>query len=396
MPRRGPAKGLPSVRGIRNLRPLRPPRPLPALLPLAAAALLTAACASREPIPIGLAGPFADPVGAPMRTAARLAVQEINAAGGIAGRPLELVERDDRGDADSAVSVAADLYGSRVVAVIGHLYSSQTLAAAPVYNGGASPVVALSPSSSAPQVADAGPWTFRLCPSDEAHGAALARWVRQRLDLARGAVLYLNDDYGRGIRVTFEREFTRLGGTVVSSDPYLAEPLEVDAYLDRLVAQGTAQFLVVAGNGAEGRRILAGLRARGSTIPVLGGDGLEGIEEAGALADGVLYTTAYLVSDPSERNRRFVEAFRRAAAGTLPNQPAVATYDAVYLLRDVIARAGTRRDAIRRVLAEVGTRTRAFPGVSGPIVFDANGDVPDGLVSMGVVRGGQLLPAKGR
>lgn len=396
MPSRGRAKGLPSVRGTRNLRPLRPPRPLTALLPLAAAALLSAACASREPIPIGLAGPFADPVGEPMRAAARLAVQEINAAGGIDGRPLELVERDDRGDADSAVSVAADLYRSRVVAVIGHLYSSQTLAAAPVYNGGTNPVVALSPSSSAPQVADAGPWTFRLCPSDDAHGAALARWIRQRLDLARGAVLYLNDDYGRGIRVTFEREFTRLGGTVVSSDPYLTDPLEVDAYLDRLVAQGTAQFLVIAGNGAEGRTILAGLRARGSAIPVLGGDGLEGIEAAGPTADGVFYTTAYLVSEPSERNRRFVEAYRRAAGGAPPNQPAAAAYDAVYLLRDVIARGGAKRDQVRRTLAEVGTGSRPFPGVTGPILFDANGDVPAGLVSMGVVRGGRLLPAADR
>ena len=98
--------------------------------------LSLAACGDTgAPIRIGLAGPFSDPVGAPMKRAAELAVEEINAAGGVRGRPLELVTRDDFGDPDSAVAVASALEAAKVVAVIGHVYSGTTLAAAPVYNG---------------------------------------------------------------------------------------------------------------------------------------------------------------------------------------------------------------------------------------------------------------------
>jgi len=359
-------------------------------------AALLSGCSRREPIVIGLAGPFDDPIGAPMLRAARLAVNEINASGGINGRPIQLLERNDHGHADSAVVAATELYRSRAVAVLGHLYSGQTLAAAPVYNGGANPIVELSPSSSAPEVSAAGPYTFRLCPSDDAHGAALARWVRQRLAVSQGSVLYLNDDYGRGIRQTFEREFERLGGRIIYSDPYLPDPVDVDAYLDRMRADGRSEFLLVAGNGPEARVIVLGLRARGLDIPVLGGDGLEGVEEAGAAAEGVFYTAAYVPGDSSAANRRFVEAYQRALGGVgLPNQPAAATYDAVYLLRDVIARAGANRKAIRAALADVGVRTRPFEGVTGTLRFDTNGDAPDGLVTIGIVRNGRLRRASG-
>ena len=137
--------------------------------------LLSACHGATGPIRIGLAGPFSDPVGAPMKRAADLAVEEINAAGGIQGQPIELVPRDDFGDPDSAVVVATSLQEAGVVAVIGHVYSGTTLAAAPIYNGASDPVVQISPSSSSPEVTDAGPYTFRVCPSDLAHGAALAR-----------------------------------------------------------------------------------------------------------------------------------------------------------------------------------------------------------------------------
>ncbi|HEU5304112.1 MAG TPA: ABC transporter substrate-binding protein, partial [Gemmatimonadales bacterium] len=181
-----------------------------AILPVAG---LLACGFSPTPIRIGLAGSLSDPVGVPMKRAAELAVEEINAAGGIGGRPVELVARDDYADPDSAVFVASDLYEAGVSAVIGHLYSSATLAAAPVYNGGADPVAAISPSSSSPDISTAGDYTFRLCPSDLAHGAALARWAHDTLRFSRGAVLYLNDQYGRGVRQSFVRDFTRRGGT---------------------------------------------------------------------------------------------------------------------------------------------------------------------------------------
>jgi branched-chain amino acid transport system substrate-binding protein len=344
-----------------------------------------------EPIRIGLAGSFSDPIGLPMKLAAELAAEEINATGGISGRRLALVPRDDYADPDSAVFVANDLYQSNVVAIVGHLFSGTTLAAAPVYNGGADPVAAISPSSSSPELSSAGDHTFRICPSDLAHGAALAHWARERLGLERGAVLYLNDQYGRGIRQTFVAEFVRLGGRLQSIDPYLGSKPDVGPYLDRLARDQWIEFLVVAGNRGEAEEVIRQARRRGLTVPVLGGDGLEGIEAAGALAEGVYLTSSYFATLPTAANQKFVEAYRRKFPDAgLPNQPAAATYDAVYLLRDVIARAGTDRQAVRRALAEVGAEAPPFEGVTGVVAFDAAGDVPDQNVYVGMVRGGAI------
>jgi len=344
---------------------------------------------------IGLAGPLTDPVGAPMKRAAELAAEEINAKGGIDGRRIELVERNDFADPDSAVFAATDLYNAGVVAVIGHLWSGSTLAAAPVYNGGAHPVVAISPSSSAPEVSEAGPYTFRLCPSDLAHAAALAQWVRGNLSLERGAVLYLNDEYGRGVRQTFVRELSRLGGEAVELDPYLGDRPDVGVYLDRIAKSGAAQFLIAAGGLPDAQEILRQARQRKITAPLLGADGLEGIETLGPLAEGVFVSQAYLPSLPAPANRRFVEAYRkRYPDAGLPNQPAAAAYDAVYLLRNVIARAGTERTAVRDALAGVGSRTPAFEGVTGRIAFDSLGDVPRAKVHIAVVRQGAMRLAE--
>jgi branched-chain amino acid transport system substrate-binding protein len=357
------------------------------------AAALSGAChrPGGDSVRIGLAGSFSDPIGLPMKQAAELAVEEINAAGGINGRHLELVARDDYADPDSAVFVAGDLYNSDVAAVVGHLFSGMTLAAAPVYNGGANPVVAISPSSSSPDVSGAGQFTFRICPSDLAHGTALAHWVRNRLHLTRGAVLYLNDEYGRGIRQTFVAEYTRLGGDLIAVDPYLGERPDVGPYLDRLARGPHPEFIVVAGNRSEAEEVLRQARKRGLTMPVLGGDGLEGIQEAGELAEGVYLSSPYFPSIPSTVNRRFVAAFRRKypTAGT-PNQPAAATYDAIYLLRDVIARVGSERSAVRRALAGVGSISPAFQGVTGMVTFDDSGDVPNQNVYIGLVRHGAV------
>ena len=261
----------------------------PRLGALLLATALVSGCdrAGGNVVRIGVAGSFSDPIGLPMKQAAELAAEEINASGGVNGKRLELVLRDDYADPDSAVFVADDLYGSGVSAVIGHLFSGMSLAAAPVYNGGEEPVVAISPSSSSPEVSGAGDYTFRICPSDRAHGTALAHWVRDRLHLSRGAVLYLNDEYGRGIRQTFVTEYTRLGGTLQAVYPYLGERPDVAAYLDRLAKGEPPEFIVVAGNRSEAEEVIRQARKRGLTTPVLGGDGLEGIQEAGALAEGV-------------------------------------------------------------------------------------------------------------
>jgi branched-chain amino acid transport system substrate-binding protein len=355
------------------------------------------ACAPGDhPIRIGLAGPFSDSVGAPMRHAAELAVRQINASGGIAGRPIELLARDDYGDPDSAVGVAEALEAAGVVAVIGHVYSGTTLAAAPVYNGAGTPVVQISPSSSAPAVTDAGPYTFRICPSDLQQGAALARYAAERLGLTRGTILYLNDEYGRGIRATFASEFARHGGTIDEVDPYLGQPPAVEPFIERLARRHTSQFIFLGGNRVEAAEVLRIARSRGVTVPMLGGHALEGLEELGALAEGTYISNAYLTSFETPKNRAFVLAYARAFPASLhPNQPGAATYDIVYLLQEVIARVGTSRSKIRDAVAAIGRTSPPFEGVTGEIAFDENGDVPRQRVIIGRVERGQLHPVEG-
>lgn len=359
-------------------------------------ALLAAAACSGEvqPIRIGVAGALSDPIGEPMRRAARLAVAEINAAGGVRGRPLELLERDDYASPDSAVRIAAELYGSDAVAVVGHLFSGPTLAAAPIYNSGTAPLVEISPSSSAPEVSDAGPYTFRLCPSDLAHGDALARWLGERLELKAGAVFFLDDDYGRGIRHAFAEQFTRRGGTLVGMEPYLGSSPDLGPQLDRLAKLVHPQFLFVAGNRDEAQVILQGARARGITVPLAGGDGLEGLEGGGALAEGSYVSAAYHPSLNTKANRDFVAAYaKRYPDAPVPNQPAAATYDAIHLLARIIQETGPKRSAVRDALAQVGRTSAPFEGVAGRIAFDSLGDVTERPVFITVIRDGQALLA---
>ncbi len=359
--------------------------------------LLLGACGGTDPIRIGVAGNFGDPLSAPMLHASRLAVEEINAAGGIRGRLVELVEYDDFGDTDSAVVVASALAASDVVAVVGHGFSGPTLAASSVYNQADRPVVAITPSASSPEVAFAGPWTFRLCPSDLAHGAALARWARTRLNLARGAVIFSNDDYGRGIREVFERDYAGLQGVITESDPYLGSPPVVEPYLDRIARDRRAEFVLVAGYLEEGTVILRGLRARGVMLPVLGGDGLEQIERLGPEANGTFVTSSYLPEIPSPGNRRFLEAWQQRYPDLPPpNGSGIYSYTAIYMLKAVIERVGVSRQAVRDGLADVGRGQPAFEGPLGPIAFDENGDVTDPRVYVGVAQDGRMVLAEGQ
>ncbi|MFN2325665.1 MAG: ABC transporter substrate-binding protein [Gemmatimonadales bacterium] len=371
------------------IRPLRRGCGLPAAL------LVAIGCAEPEPIHLGLAGPFADPVGAPMQRAARLAVEHINAAGGINGRPLVLIEMDDHGDPDSAIAVATALLASPAVAVIGHLWSTTTIAAAPIYGSTAVALPMVTPSSSSPEVSWLGEHVFRVCPSDDAHGTALADWARQALSAQRAGILYLNDDYGRGVRQAFASRFVVRGGTVVGSFPYLDAGRDAAAYLDRLALEDSLDAILLAGYPEDAAEVLGQTRSRGITVPVLGGDALEGVESTGSLAEGVLVSAAWFPDGRSAAAREFLDSYAAAFPDTpVPNQPAAATWDAVHLLAAVLRTTNATRGTMGAALATVGTGRRVHEGVTGPIGFDERGDLAQSRITITVVRDGQLVRAE--
>lgn len=354
-------------------------------------------CGGKGPIRIGMLGTYGDPLGRPQRFGAQLAASQINAAGGVDGRLIELVEADDKGDPDSAVTAALFLANSDVVAVIGGSFSGPTLASAPVFNDPANPVLQITPSGSNPDISFAGDWTFRVCPSDLSHAAALARFVRQTLRLDRGVVFYMNNGYGRGFRNAFEQEFVRLGGSVLHADPYIPEQVRDAApYVDRVASDPRVQFILAASYVEDGTELLRMARARGVNLPFLGGDGLEGLERQGSIAEGTYQTAAYLANLATTANTAWVAQYHAAfPQEPPPNQTAVSSYDAVHLLARLIADVGTDRAALRIALAEVGTARPAYDGLSGRIAFDSLGDVPEKRVLIAQARGGVARAVEG-
>jgi len=364
---------------------------------IASLSLVSCARDSSRPIVIGLAGPFSQPRGVSMQRAAELAVKEINARGGLRGRPLALRIIDDSGRADVAIRVAQALADDPdVVAVIGHLTSGTSLAAGRVYGAGRRPVVMISPSATSPELSGVNPYVFRICPTDLSHGAQLARYARQTLGARRAGIIYIDDDYGRGLRLSFATEFRRLGGTVVEEDPSLSTTTSLEPYLARMRQVGGPDVLMLATerNGAE---VALRDQARlGLRWPTIGGDALTGIETAGPIAEGVRLSSAYLADRSGERNAVFVAAYARAYEGQRPDHRGAGAYDIIQMLATrVFAAAGTDRRAVRDYLARVGVGLPAYEGVTGTIAFDARGDVPAKPVVVGVVRGGQIVTEGG-
>ena len=373
---------------------------LRSLAPLAAVLLAACAPETDEPILIGIAGPLTAANGISMKHAAEMAAAEINARNGIGGRRIELVWGDDQADAQKAITVATELASDpRVVAVIGHVGSAATKEAAPVYNGrtaGVPAVLQISPASSSPELTGAGEWSFRVTPTDLEFSPILARAAATRLGRSRAAVLYANDNYGQGVRQTFEAAFRSAGGTVVSADPYLGAVLErgdeLDPYLQRAFRRG-ADALVIGGQADAGLKIIQAARRLGYTGPILGADGLTGVKDAGPIAEGVYVSSAFLPDRDSDLAREFVAKYR-AAYDALPDHRGAMTYDILYLLRDAIQAAGTDRRRLRDHVARIGTAIPSHEGVSGTIGFDENGDVRGKEPDLGVVRSGELVTAR--
>jgi branched-chain amino acid transport system substrate-binding protein len=351
---------------------------------------------NRSPLLIGLAGPFTESRGQSMLLAARLAVREINDSGGVRSRQLRLVEENDSAQTTRAIAVAATLRDDpAVVAVVGHLTSGTTIRAADIYNAGSNPVVEISPSASNPDLTGVGfRYTFRVCATDLVHGVELARFAFRSLGARNVAVLYQNDDYGRGILGTFTEEFRRLGGTIDERDPYLATTADFGPYLERIQRAGRAQVLMIAGDRATASVILHQARGRGITLPVMGGDALAGIQSEGAIAEGVYLTSNYLPqSSGDEKNVSFLRAYAAANGGAVPDHRGAGAYDAIYLIAQAIEQGGVSRAAIRNSLAAIDS-AHAFTGVTGRIAFDDHGDVLGKGVIVGVVREGRIVRAR--
>lgn len=363
-------------------------------------ATLLAACGDRpsgEVIRIGLAGPMQASYGVSVREGAELAVEEANARGGIDGRRIELVVEDDNGDEARAIHVATRMVDDlSILAMVGHVNSGTTRAAARIYNDAANPLLELSPTATSAELSGAGPWTFRVCPTDLRHGPALAEWARRGLGYERAAVLYANDAYGRGMLESFASAFRNDGGSIVATDPYLPQLVDslplLAPYLERAAERG-AQVFLIAGELDVALPALQQLRAMGFDGALMGGDGLLGLEEEAPNASGVFISTGFLPDQPGAAAQRFVQAYQERY-GALPTGDAALAYDAVNVVLHAIDQGATTREAVRDFVAGIGSETAAYAGVTGSIAFDENGDAVDKDVAVGTIRSGRLVSAR--
>lgn len=355
-----------------------------AAIPLLTAALAGCGPDHGDPVVFGVVGPIDAPYGLSMKQGAELAQQEINDAGGIGGRPLELRVRDDRADPQAAIAIAdAFLKDPEIVAVVGHVNSSAMIAAGPVYDAG---LPAVATSATSPQISRLGDWVFRMATSDSANAVELARLAR-RMNTPT-AVLYANDDYGRGLASSFGSALQAEGAALLESDPYLESTEDFRPYLERLRRQG-AGLIFIAGLEEGAARIIQQARALGLEARFLGGDGLEGLTTMGRIYDGTLVGLLYH-PHTNDRSRTFAERYR-AAYGREADSFAALGYDATRLLARAVESAGSDREDVRRYLSRVGGEVPAFPGATGIIRFDENGDPIEKGFAVGEIRGGEIL-----
>jgi branched-chain amino acid transport system substrate-binding protein len=360
-------------------------------LPLGAlvATLLVAACGGDGggEVVLGMAGPFQEVFGAANRHGVELAVAEINAEGGVDGRPLRIEFRDDQGDGSRAAAIAQEFVDSaRIAAVIGHVTSGAMVAAAKIYDGH---LAAVATTASSASLTGISPWVFRVISSDSANGVDLAHFA-ERLGKRRAAVLYENDPYGRGLADAFRRQFS---GQIISFDPIDGDGTDAEVHIAWFV-QRRPDLVFVAGTDRSGVALLREARRQGLTADFLGGDGWTGVVTDPVAAEGALVGAPFTALDPRPEAQRFVEAFRERFQSD-PDGNAALAYDAVQVVVAGVRAVGTDRAKLRRWLSE-RTGDRAIPGVTGAIAFQPTGDPVGKAFVMTRVRGGALTPAEDR
>lgn len=300
-----------------------------------------------------------------------LALEEINGAGGIKGRKIRVNYEDSQGLPRIGVSAIQKLITTdKVPAVIGGLFSSVTLAIAPVAEQ--NKVVILSPTSSAPQITDAGDYVFRNCASDIFEGAIMGTFAFDELGFKQVAILYINNDYGVGIRDVFKKGFTAKGGIVILEETFDQGTTDFRTQLAKIKGSN-AQAIYIVGYKELGQ-LLKQAKEIGITSQFLSTvmfEDPEIIKNAGGAAEGVIYSTrAYDPESKEGATYDFVSRFEEKYNET-PDIFAALSYDAMKILALAIKQEGFASDEIRNALYGI----KHYPGLVGDTSFDENGDV---------------------
>jgi branched-chain amino acid transport system substrate-binding protein len=294
-----------------------------------------------------------------------LAVDEINGSNGVNGRKFRVITEDDQSKAEEAATAVTKLISqNNVIAVLGEVASSSSLAAAPICQSNKVPMI--TPSSTNERVTAVGDYIFRMCFIDPYQGEAMANYLSKQAGMNAAAILVdVKSDYSTGLAANFKKTFVANGGKIVVEQSYAQGDSDFRAQLTA-IKSANPQVIFVPGYYNDIGQIAIQARDLGMAQPLAGGDGWESpklIEIGGKALEGCFYSNHYHVDDPAPAVRSFVQKYQERF-GAKPDSLAALAYDSARVLADAIKRAGTTdgpklRDAI--------AATKGFEGVTGMI-----------------------------
>jgi branched-chain amino acid transport system substrate-binding protein len=299
-----------------------------------------------------------------------LAVEQINASGGVGGTSIQIIYEDTQGDPKTGVAAFQKLVTvDKVQAVVGDLLSSVTLSVAPIANS--RKVVLLSPSSSSPKITTAGDYIFRNCPSDVYEGTIMAKFAVEKRGLRDIAILRINNEYGLGIASVFKDVVTASGGKIVGEEVYDENSTDFRTQITK-IAQTRPSAVYLLGYKQMGY-VLRQARELGLSTQFLSTVTFEDPEIlalAGDAAEGVIFSAStFDVASENAVVSGFVSAFQ-SKYQSAPDIFAGLSYDAVKILALGLTAGGTSGEGIKNALYQV----QAYAGVVGEVSMDVNGD----------------------
>ncbi|WGT46115.1 ABC transporter substrate-binding protein [Tessaracoccus lacteus] len=321
-----------------------------------------------------------------------MAIDEINAAGGVNGKKLEIISYDNKSDAAEATTLANKLFTQDNVLVgMGPATSGNFKAIIPVANKNGVPVV--SGSATADDVTWDGStvqeYAFRICFNDSFQGTIMAKFAAENLGASSAVIIKDNsNDYSKGLADAFTTEFENQGGTIVTSEAYVAGDTDFNTILTRIKGQ-SFDVIYLPGYYSEAGLIIKQARDLGITAPFLGGDGFDSptlLELAGASAlNDVYFTNHYSSIDEDPTVQDFIKAFKEAK-GAEPSAFNALGYDVGKFVADAISRASELTgDAVQKAMAE----TKGFVGVTGTFDMDEHHNPVKTILVIGLKDGVQ-------
>jgi branched-chain amino acid transport system substrate-binding protein len=332
-----------------------------------------------------LTGDFAS-YGLEMREGVDLAVEQLNAGGGIDGREVSIVSADDEGSPANGPVVAQQFCDdTSIAAVLGYSFSSVALAALPVYDQCGLPIVASAVTS--PELTGASDVFFRDVFTDAYQGAEMGTHVFDG-GVEKVAVLYQQDDYGQGVSEAFTTAYEEAGGEVTSSQAYQLGAVDFATAINTALAD-SPDAVFIGGFYTEAAAIAQQLRAGGSDLPIFGTDGAVSpdlVSLGGDAVEGMTVYSAFSAAADTPAAGDFVTAFTEKY-DKAPSSWAALAYDATNVVAEAITDAGsTDRAAVAEALAAID----GFGGVTGDISFDDGGDRLGQLIFL-KVDGGEFV-----